>query len=207
MPFLRGLSRRDAVLILVGAFSMQLFIHFLPLDGTSMAINQNQQIDSNNAHDRNALSKEEVRSTPIPLLDPSPPTPPPIEFSSKLPETTIIEHAPGWTLFRNVYMANGTLFIVSSSPKSFPEIRLMTSTSLPAVNTPENIAAREPTKQSMDFLSPTEARHWWGGNLARGESNRVWSVEGNTVLFNDPNQCEEQTLKKRLDLLTLSYSS
>lgn len=196
MPFLRGMSRRDAILILVGALSMQLFMQFVPLDGTSITINQQHPTDSNNldyAHDHNPLLKEEDgKSKPSTLLiDPPPPPPPPIEFSSKLPETTIISHAPGWTLFRDVYMANGTLFIVSSSPKSFPEIRLMTSTSMYALNTPENIAAREPTKQSMDFLSPTEARHWWGGNLARGESNRVWSVEGNTVLYNDPNQCEE----------------
>jgi hypothetical protein len=50
------------------------------------------------------------------------------------------------------------------------------------------MAAREPTKQNMDFITPDEARTYWGGDLKRGERNRVWSVEGNTVLFNDPGQ-------------------
>jgi len=37
-------------------------------------------------------------------------------------------------------------------------------------------------------VAPIEARRMWGGELDRGEGNRVWSVEGNTFLFNDPNQ-------------------
>lgn len=78
-------------------------------------------------------------------------------------------------------MANGTLFILSSSPKNFPPIRDMTSTGLVALNTPENIAAREPTKLDMDIITPEEAQSNWGGDVKRGEKNRVWSVEGNTV--------------------------
>ncbi|KIJ18655.1 hypothetical protein PAXINDRAFT_71193 [Paxillus involutus ATCC 200175] len=102
-----------------------------------------------------------------------------------LPETTIVEHVPGWTLFRDIYMANGTLLILSSSPTAFPDIRYMTSTGLAALNTPENIALREPTPWNMDFVSPEEAIQRWGD---RPGSRRVWSVEGNTLLFNDPPQ-------------------
>ncbi|KAF5375406.1 hypothetical protein D9615_007992 [Tricholomella constricta] len=127
-------------------------------------------------------------------------TPPPLALNHELPLTSIISHAPGWTLFRNLYMSNGTLYILSSN-RSFPEIRLMTSTGLPAQNTPENIAAREPTTQNMDFITPEQARDRWGA----GEKHRVLSVEGNTasppsnsidsltyntiqLLFNDPSQ-------------------
>ena len=100
---------------------------------------------------------------------------------TNLPETTILSHAPGWTIFKDIYMANGTLFILSSLPSDFPEIRQMASTPLIAQNTPENIAAREPTSQTMQFITPIEAKKRWGGDLDRGEGNRVWSVEGNTV--------------------------
>jgi len=115
---------------------------------------------------------------PVPVSDL---TPVPVDLStaSVLPETTIVEHVPGWTLFENVYMSNGTLLILSSSPVSeFPDIRYMTSTGLVAENTPENIAAREPTPWNMDFVTPEEALQRWG-KVATGR--RVWSVEGNTV--------------------------
>ncbi len=93
-----------------------------------------------------------------------------------LPHTSIVHHAPGWTLFRNLYMSDGTLFLLSSN-RSFPEFRLMISSSLPAENTPENIALREPTSHHMDYITPSEAQRRWGG-----ETNmRVWTVEGNTV--------------------------
>jgi len=109
---------------------------------------------------------------------PPPPESPttPIDPLHDLPETSIVAHAPGWTIFRNLYMSSGTLFILSTN-RSFPEIRLMTSTGLTAENTPENIAAREPTSQNMDFITPEAARQRWGG----GDRNRVLSVEGNTV--------------------------
>ncbi|KZP34298.1 hypothetical protein FIBSPDRAFT_719926 [Athelia psychrophila] len=106
-----------------------------------------------------------------------------------LPETTVVSHAPGWTLFKDVYMAGGTLFVVSSAPKStFPEARYMISNPLEALNTPENIAAREPSDSNICWLSPETAKSWWGGNVKFGERNRVWSVEGGTLLNNDPPQ-------------------
>ncbi|RDB25325.1 hypothetical protein Hypma_008050 [Hypsizygus marmoreus] len=107
-----------------------------------------------------------------------------------LPQTSVTAHAPGWTLYRNLYMSNGTLFIVTSHPEDseFPEIRMMTSTGLPAFNTPENIALREPTALDMDFLSPEQAKRRWGGDPQNGQRNRIWTIEGNTLLFNDPPQ-------------------
>ncbi|KZV95099.1 hypothetical protein EXIGLDRAFT_610959 [Exidia glandulosa HHB12029] len=98
-----------------------------------------------------------------------------------LPVTRLIAHAPGWTIFENLYMSNGTLFVLTDEDQSrWPQIRLMTSTGLPAENTPENIQAREPTKDNMDFLGPYEARKRWSGG--------VWGVEGTTFLFNEPAQ-------------------
>jgi hypothetical protein len=120
--------------------------------------------------------------------------PPPIKHHTQLTpsndfeETTVVSHAPGWTIFRNLYMANGTIYIVSSHPPSyFPDIRLMTSTGLPAENTPENIQLREPTSDNMAFILPQEANHKWG-RIEPADPNRIWTVAGNTFLINDPPQ-------------------
>jgi hypothetical protein len=57
-----------------------------------------------------------------------------------------------------------------------------------ADGSPENIAAREPNPLVMDFLTPEDAKTRWGGDVANGVRNHVFTVEGNTALFNDPPQ-------------------
>ncbi|PSR81860.1 hypothetical protein PHLCEN_2v6232 [Hermanssonia centrifuga] len=133
------------------------------------------------------LPKSDV---PHPVVLNTPKPPPITDLSVDFPETTIDAHAPGWTLFHNLYMSNGTLYVVSSHPYSdFPDINLMTSTGLAAENTPENIAARMPTSQELDFITPEEARTRWGPIPSQPRSkNRVWNVQGNTLLSNDPSQ-------------------
>ncbi|KAJ4486553.1 hypothetical protein C8J55DRAFT_558517 [Lentinula edodes] len=110
-----------------------------------------------------------------------------VHLASELPMTSITHHAPGYTIFRNLYMSNGTLFILSPN-NSFPEIRMMTSVSMFADGSPENIAAREPNSDIMDFITPEAAKKRWGGDVQNGVRNRVFTVEGNTALFNDPSQ-------------------
>ena len=87
-----------------------------------------------------------------------------------IPETKILSHAPGWTLFSNLYMSNGTVYIVTSRPNSIPDIVMMTSTGLPAENNAENIAARIPTADDMSIITPDEAKDMWGGDA---ESVRI----------------------------------
>lgn len=112
-----------------------------------------------------------------PVAEPSP-----VDLAHELPETTVITHAPGWTIFRNLYMSGGTLFVVTSNSSStFPHPRFMTSTGLAADSTAENARSREPTSADLDFLTPEEAKRRWGGDVAGGQRNRVWTVEGNTV--------------------------
>jgi len=198
--------RRDVILILVGAFSMHIFTSIIPLDHLSIAVTSHESFGTPPTDEilpSRFLAKilpHQIMNkvyTPPKINTVSPFDTPPLKPGSSqpligsvthLPETSIISHAPGWTLFRNIYMANGTLFILSSAPHDFPEIRMMTSTPLEAFATPENIAAREPTKHSMDIITPEEARRYWGGDVKRGQRNRVWSVQGNTILFNDPGQ-------------------
>ncbi|KAG8952904.1 hypothetical protein FRC04_003355 [Tulasnella sp. 424] len=94
--------------------------------------------------------------------------------------TKLLKHAPGWTIFDNVYMSGGTMFIVTDEPAEWPAIRMMTSTGLRAENTPENIATREPTDKDMRIISTREAEQLFG--------KRVWAVEGLSFLINDPGQ-------------------
>jgi hypothetical protein len=210
MIFRHTLSRRDAMLVIMGAAVM----HICGLLSRPPILDQSIIIDT------------QYHSAPAPHLDPLPPPIEPVRqvqqhqdsvsttvtttavftetrtqtstvasqpttvsnnaipslnLEQDLPSTSVTYHAPGWTLFHNLYMSNGTLYIISSDQSLFPEIRMMTSTGLPADNTPGNMAAREPTAANMDFITPEEAHRRWGGNAPRGEKHRVLSVEGNTV--------------------------
>ncbi|KZT29048.1 hypothetical protein NEOLEDRAFT_1057283 [Neolentinus lepideus HHB14362 ss-1] len=206
------LSGRDAFLILLGAFSM----HLLSLltggfnDGSkneivvSTSFNSTWQLQDKNPRfdqqaperiiDSSPPTKHDSHSSPLIKHDfhfsPTAPEQKPFDIStaSLLPGTTLAHHAPGWTIFHNAYMSNGTIFVVSDEDTSeFPDPIYITSTGLPAVNSEENIRARLPTKYDLDFISTAEAQKRWSKREGEAE-NRVWTVEGSTVLFNDPQQ-------------------
>ncbi|KAF9487953.1 hypothetical protein BDN71DRAFT_1404003 [Pleurotus eryngii] len=112
----------------------------------------------------------------------------PIGEAAVILETTIVQHAPGWTVFRNLYMAHGTLYVVTADREAFPSIGRMTSTGIEVKN-PNNIEEREATPGDMDFLTPEQAKALWGPDHEIGETlNRIVSIEGNTWLLNDPHQ-------------------
>ena len=90
--------------------------------------------------------------------------------------TEILAHAPGWTIFRNLYMSNGTLYIVRNDPLNdeegdfaavdqWPLVRMMTSTGLPGYATEESIREREPTDRDMAFITQAEAAFRWDENV------------------------------------------
>lgn len=210
MIFRHTLSRRDAFLVLFGASAMHIWSvltrqavlgqsividtqyhnHNTPLEPPNPPLDPfrtiedlDQSLPPTTVTATTFVTETSIATSTIVLQPSSTPKDQEthtLDLEQDLPHTSIISHAPGWTLFRNLYMSNGTLYILSSN-RSFPEIRMMTSTALEAFNTPENIASREPTAQNMDFITPEEARKRWGGDIDRGEKNRVWSVEGNTV--------------------------
>ncbi|KAF8913029.1 hypothetical protein CPB84DRAFT_1811992 [Gymnopilus junonius] len=192
MLFRHGaLSRRDAFLLLIGAASMHLssilFSHHVQLTDQSNV--QQPEIPVPIV----TVVHRQTQTQTVTSLVTHTPKPQAITASDHLPVTELLAHAPGWSLFRNLYMANGTLFIVADEQgrKKFPEIRMMTSTGLEAVNSPENIASREPTPEHMRIISPQEARERWALTKPGGKEtaiNRVLTVEGNTLLFNDPKQ-------------------
>lgn len=112
-----------------------------------------------------------------PALAPAP-VPVPKPAAAARPQTEVREHAGGWTLLADVYMANGTLFIVSDAPRAdFPPLEHMISTGLAATNSPESVRERWPTAHEMDFITPAEAERRWGTL----DDGRVRTVEGSTV--------------------------
>ncbi|GJF00117.1 hypothetical protein PsYK624_163960 [Phanerochaete sordida] len=185
----RSRSLRDALLVLVGALCMHLATSFFGVfqpDLFSGDIIVNTQVNNHEAAPQNPLPDTHKDIERPLVIDTSV-----ADVVDDFAETVIESHAPGWTVFTNLYMSNGTLFVISSRPSSeFPDIRLITSTGLPAENTPENIAARMPTAKDIDFITPTEARARWGASLDLAEShrNRVYPIHGSTFLFNDPQQ-------------------
>jgi len=105
----------------------------------------------------------------------------PVDVLTTIPETELVQHAPGWTVFKNLYMSNGTFYVVSEKPRSeFPELAYILSVAIPALNTPENIQARVPTDEQMDFISTKDALRRWGP-VKPGQKNRIWLITGSTV--------------------------
>lgn len=189
---------RDVLLVCLGALSM----HFLtamyhPADGSNSFV-VNPHLALGNIHDtplqdnlKNDIPEvyRHVHNEPVDVAPPPPPPPATIpqkevprdtiDLTNTIPETIMVEHVPGWTVFKNLYMSGGTLFVVSSKPRSdFPELFYITSTGLTAENTPENIEARLPTSKDMAFITVEEANSRWGSETSK---NRIWSLTGSTV--------------------------
>ena len=187
----RSISPRDAILILLGAASMHLISSFSSqVQESSIVFNTHlSSPDSLHGIPQPVQSVTDPWHIPVPRKaappPPPPPPPPPAptltpDLGQEIPQTELVSHAPGWTIFRNLYMADGTLFIVTSNPDSFPSIDFMTSTGLPALNTPESIAERMPTFRDMAIISPQDAHERWGGQ-SKDDLNSVFPVEGSTV--------------------------
>jgi hypothetical protein len=97
-----------------------------------------------------------------------------------IPQTALLRHSSGFTVFDNLYAINGTLYIVTNNGSAFPELRHMTSTGYPVFNSEEEVAKREPTDRDMKIISVREAGKLFGTSGSR--------VEGVTFMTNDPPQ-------------------
>lgn len=100
--------------------------------------------------------------------------------ANTMPRTEVVAHAPGWTIFRNLYLLNGTWIIVTDSPSDFPLLRMMTSTGAEIWNDEESIKGREPTDKDMQIVFPSQAKRMLGVQASK--------VAGTTWLCNDPKQ-------------------
>ncbi|KAH9940680.1 hypothetical protein B0H21DRAFT_753931 [Amylocystis lapponica] len=98
----------------------------------------------------------------------------------QVPQTKIVVHVPGWTIFDRLYFCNGTMFVVTDQPESIPDRSLMTSTSLFIENGPIAEASRLPTDKEMQIISTNEAARLFGTDAER--------LDGVTWFANDPKQ-------------------
>lgn len=67
----------------------------------------------------------------------------------------------------------------SDKRSDFPELRLLTSTGVGAVDEPGNSEAREPKGDEIIFRTPEEAYELWGDN--------VYRMRGMSYIWNDGN--------------------
>ncbi|OCH84340.1 hypothetical protein OBBRIDRAFT_891849 [Obba rivulosa] len=106
---------------------------------------------------------------------------PPLSWGvGQVPQTKIVVHVPGWTIFDRLYILNGTAYIVSDQPETIPDRSRMTSTAAQIQNGPVAEAARIPGDKEMQIISTSEARKLFGTEADR--------LDGVTWLANDPKQ-------------------
>ena len=171
------ITRRDCLLVVVGALSV-LVLSFL----TGSHISRTLRASNEFVPDRRLFSGDSSLH----------------QDWEQESGTKILAHAPGWTIFRNLYMSNGTLFIVRDDPLNneegdfvavdqWPLVRMMTSTGLPGYATEESIREREPTDRDMAFITPAEAASRWGENIytVNGTSVRThsWHLSSSSRLI------------------------
>ncbi|KAF8448686.1 hypothetical protein L210DRAFT_3388753 [Boletus edulis BED1] len=98
----------------------------------------------------------------------------------QVPLTTVVSHVPGWTIFDNLFLLNGTVFVVSDDPESVPERDTITSTGMEVQNGAEAVAARLPTDRELRVVTTDEAQELFGTSALL--------IDGTTWILNDPPQ-------------------
>ncbi|KAH9480565.1 hypothetical protein JR316_0007165 [Psilocybe cubensis] len=96
------------------------------------------------------------------------------------PESTIVSHVPGWTLFDKLYILNGTVYIVSDRPVTVPDIQFIYSKGIFIEPGQEAELSRLPTEEQIRIISTKEAKAMFGTNAQ--------IIDGVTLLVNDPPQ-------------------
>ncbi|KAJ7164684.1 hypothetical protein C8R43DRAFT_878630 [Mycena crocata] len=184
-----SLSRRDLILLSLGALITRLWLSPQLHSSLGSTLLENPHADTLSTVTKTttatttATATAKTTTTATRTVTPLP-APTQINPNDTLPATSLIDHAPGWTLFKDLYMSDGTFFIVSDKPADFPQIRMMTSTGLAADSSPGNEQAREPTSRNMEIITTEDAKGRWGENA----THRVLGVDGNTFIVNEPYQ-------------------
>lgn len=99
------------------------------------------------------------------------------EKSTKVPETTVVAHVPGWTMFDRLYSLNGTLYVVTDEPETIPARRMMISTAAMIANGPVAEAKRVPTDKEMRIISTATAKELFGLGADRMDGVTVSILE------------------------------
>lgn len=68
----------------------------------------------------------------------------------------------GWTIFDNLFLLNGTVFVVTDTPERIPDRAAITSKGLKIANGAEAVAARLPTDRELRVISTIKAQELLG---------------------------------------------
>ncbi|KAI0825949.1 hypothetical protein BC629DRAFT_1277031 [Irpex lacteus] len=98
----------------------------------------------------------------------------------QVPETEIVTHVPGWTMFDKLYFKNGTFYIVTDDPTDVPPLKLIISSGIFLTSGPTDELKRLPTDKDMRVIDTSEAKKIFG--------DRAQRLDGVTWLANDPKQ-------------------
>ncbi|KAG8221356.1 hypothetical protein J3R82DRAFT_1528 [Butyriboletus roseoflavus] len=98
--------------------------------------------------------------------------------SLEVPSTTVVSHVPGWTIFDNLFLLNGTVFVVTDDPESVPDPKTITSKGINILNGPEAVASRLPTDREFRIITTYEAQELFGTSADL--------IDGTTWVVNDP---------------------
>lgn len=78
-------------------------------------------------------------------------------------------------MFDKMYLLNGTVYLVSDEPETFPDRKFITSAGINIENGPEAVAARLPTDKDLRVISTAEAKKLFGtgANRVQGVTVRI----------------------------------
>jgi len=96
--------------------------------------------------------------------------------SEKVPDTVVVAHVPGWTIFDRLYALNGTLYVVTDDPASVPDRNFVISTALKIANGPIEAAKRIPTDKELRVISTAHAKTLFGSGADVMDGVTVWLV-------------------------------
>ncbi|KAK0201630.1 hypothetical protein DFS33DRAFT_1348883 [Desarmillaria ectypa] len=82
--------------------------------------------------------------------------------ASAVPQTQLISHVPGWTIFDKLYLYNGTIYVVCDDPQNIPDVSRFYSKGLRILNGKEAEDSRLPTKEDIQIISSKEANALFG---------------------------------------------
>jgi hypothetical protein len=112
--------------------------------------------------------------------------------TSKVPKTRIIAHVPGecildahlfmltllqgWTIFDKMYIYNGTVYLVSDEPETFPDLKFITSPG--EIIEDDKVGVHLPTDKDMRIISTSAARKLFGtgANRVQGVTVRAFTA-------------------------------
>ncbi|KAH8818877.1 hypothetical protein DL96DRAFT_1534369 [Flagelloscypha sp. PMI_526] len=97
------------------------------------------------------------------------------------PETNVIAHAPGWTIFDRLYVFKGVVYVITTNKESVPDTSAMYSKALKIFPGKEAEDERLPDDNDIRIVTPAEAKQIFG-------TKGAGLIDGLTFLINDPVQ-------------------